>query len=100
MVAEKNSVAETIAALETDLRRVRRDAEAFGRDLKTLKADKENTESKYKDEIAKLERAKKQAQAQLRLMSEELNSQKEQALNWREKANHVGSSYVINTLRS
>ena len=38
---EKNDVARTVAALEGDLKRVKLDAEAFGRDLKLLREEKE-----------------------------------------------------------
>jgi chromosome segregation ATPase len=76
MAAERSDVGRTIAALEADLRRVRKDAEAFGRDLKLLRAEKENTESQQKDEIAKLQRSKKQAQAQIRILTEQLDGQK------------------------
>lgn len=89
-MAEKNDVAKTIAVLEADLRRVRRDAETFGRDLKALRTEKERAEVKYKAEIAKLERAKKQAQTQLRLMTEEFDAQKGQIAKAREDMrNHV-----------
>ncbi|KXN84255.1 hypothetical protein AN958_12828 [Leucoagaricus sp. SymC.cos] len=80
VVAEKHDVAKTIASLETDLRRVRRDAETFGRDLRALRVEKERAEAKYKDEMVKLERNKKQAQAQLRLLTEELDMQKDEIL--------------------
>jgi hypothetical protein len=43
-----------------------------------LRTEKEKAETKYKDEITKLERTKKHAQAQLRLLTEELDLQKQQ----------------------
>ncbi|KAG1881054.1 hypothetical protein F4604DRAFT_1992869 [Suillus subluteus] len=75
MAIEKTDVARTVAALESDLRRVKRDAEAFGRDLKTLRTEKEKLQAKHRDELAKAERAKKQAQSQMRLLNEQLGSQ-------------------------
>jgi len=77
VVNEKSDVARTVAALEADLRRVRRDAEAFGRDLKLLRGEKEKLEITNKDEIAKAERARKQAQTQIRLLTEQLEAQKD-----------------------
>ena len=74
---EKNDVARTVAALEADLKCVKRDAEAFGRDLKLLRAEKEKLETKNHDDMSKAERAKKQAQTQLRLLTEQLDDQKE-----------------------
>ncbi|KAF8902351.1 hypothetical protein CPB84DRAFT_1961582 [Gymnopilus junonius] len=77
ITTEKSDVARTVAALEADLRRVRRDAEVFGRDLKHLRSEKEKLEAKNKDEITKVERSKKQAQTQIRLLTEQLDAQKE-----------------------
>lgn len=79
MASEKDDVARTVAALEADLRRVKRDAEAFGRDLKSLRAQKDKLEAERKEAIGKAERAQKQAQSQIRLLKEELMSQKEKA---------------------
>ncbi|KAF9224049.1 hypothetical protein BS17DRAFT_880101 [Gyrodon lividus] len=77
IVVEKTDIARTIAALEADLKRVRKDAEIFGRDLKALRAEKERSQEKQQEEVAKAERAKKQAQTQIRLLNEQLDSQKE-----------------------
>ncbi|KAF9530371.1 hypothetical protein CPB83DRAFT_850794 [Crepidotus variabilis] len=74
---EKNNVAQTVAALESDLRRVKKDAEAFGRDLKLLRDEKEKLQRKNEEEIAKGERAKKQAQAQIRIITEQLDTEKD-----------------------
>ncbi|KAI8969366.1 hypothetical protein BD414DRAFT_503572 [Trametes punicea] len=90
MAAEKGDVARTVAALEADLRRVRRDAEAFGRDLKALRAQKDKMEAERKEERAKAERAQKQAQSQIRILRQELDSHKEKARELREQWNgHV-----------
>ncbi|KAF8159408.1 hypothetical protein B0H34DRAFT_703324 [Crassisporium funariophilum] len=87
---EKSDVARTVATLEADLRRVRRDAEGFGRDLKALRTEKDKLESKNKDEISKAERSKKQTQTQLRLLNEQLEAQKEKTGRAREELkNHV-----------
>ncbi|KAF8639093.1 hypothetical protein AX17_001738 [Amanita inopinata Kibby_2008] len=88
--AEKEGVAKTVASLEADLRRVKRDAEAFGRDLKRLRGEKENMEESHKHELARLERSKKQAQTQIRLLTEQLESQKDVALRAQEELrNHT-----------
>ena len=75
MAVEKTDVARTVAFLEADLKRVKRDAEAFGRDLKALRSEKEKLQERHRDELAKAERAKKQAQTQIRLLNEKLDSQ-------------------------
>lgn len=77
--SEKDNVARTVAGLEADLQRVKRDAEAFGKDLQALRAEKENLEARSKEEIVKAERTKKQAQAQIRLLTEQLNAEKDRA---------------------
>ncbi|KAG6823036.1 hypothetical protein H0H93_004359, partial [Arthromyces matolae] len=69
-------VAKTVAALEADLMRVKKDAQAFGRDLKILRDAKEKDEDRHKADIAKLERGKKQAQTQIKLLNEQLQSQR------------------------
>ena len=79
IAAEKEGVAQTVASLEADLRRVKKDAEAFGRDLKRLRAEKEDMEESHKHELTRSERSKKQAQAQIRLLTEQLESHKEAA---------------------
>lgn len=79
MATEKGDVARTVAALEADLHRVRRDAEAFGRDLKALRAHKDRIEEERREERSKAERSQKQAQAQIRVLKEELDVQKEKA---------------------
>ncbi|KAG6902546.1 hypothetical protein C0995_014935 [Termitomyces sp. Mi166 len=87
---ERSDVAKTVAALETDLRRVKRDAEAFGHDLRLLRAEKEKEEERHKEEIAQLERAKKQTQTQIRLLNEQLDNQRSKTGRAREELrNHV-----------
>jgi hypothetical protein len=76
--------------LESDLRRVRKDAEAFGRDLKLLRSEKEKLEVKQKEETTKAERVKKQLQTQLRLLNEQLDDQRTKTLQARaELKSHV-----------
>ncbi|KAK2464002.1 hypothetical protein APHAL10511_003946 [Amanita phalloides] len=77
IATEKEDVAKTVASLEADLRRVKKSAEAFGRDLKQLRAEKEDMEESHKHELARLERSKKQAHAQSRLLNEQLESHKD-----------------------
>ncbi|PPQ63099.1 hypothetical protein CVT24_005810 [Panaeolus cyanescens] len=86
IATEKGDVARTVAALEADLRRVKRDAEAFGKDLKILRAEKEQLESKSADDLAKAERAKKQSQAQIRLLAEQLEEERSRLAVVKDKA--------------
>ncbi len=76
IAAEKEDVARTVASLEADLCRVKKNAEAFGRDLKRLRAEKQDMEESHKHELARLESSKKKAQAQIRLLNEQLENQK------------------------
>jgi chromosome segregation ATPase len=100
IASQKSDVARTVALLESDLKRVRRDAEAFGRDLKNLRAEKERWEAKQKDEAVKAERARKQSQTQIRLLNEQLEGQREKARRAKEDLrNHVCySEYVASVL--
>ncbi|KAF7370481.1 PACT-coil-coil domain-containing protein [Mycena sanguinolenta] len=76
IAAEKSDVSRTVAALEADLRRVRRDAEAFGRDLKLLRSEKERLEAKQREEAQMVDRTRKQSQTQIRLLTEQLEAQR------------------------
>ncbi|KAJ6581666.1 hypothetical protein B0H19DRAFT_929437 [Mycena capillaripes] len=80
IAAEKSDVAKTVATLEADLRRVRRDAEAFGRDLKLLRSEKERLEAKQKEEAQRTERARKQNQTQIKVLTEQLEGQRAKTL--------------------
>ena len=94
-LVEIRGVARTTASLEADLKRIRRDAEAFGQDLKLLRMENEKLKTKNKDEISKAERSKKQAQSQIRLLNEQLEMQKENALKARgEIKNYICATYV------
>lgn len=77
---ETGEVAHTVATLEADLRRVRRDAEKFGHDLEVLKREKENLEANSKEELSKTERSWKQAQTQIRLLNEQVDAQKDKTM--------------------
>lgn len=77
IAAEKSIVARTVADLEGDLRRVKHDAEAFGRDLKLLRAEKDKAEARYKEEVVKAEKTKKQVHAQMKVLGEQAESYKE-----------------------
>jgi chromosome segregation ATPase len=79
IAAEKEDVARTVASLEADLRRVKKNAESFGRDLKRLRAEKQDMEESHKHELARLESSKKKAQEQIRLLNEQLENQKDVA---------------------
>ena len=97
---EKDGVAKNISGLEADLRRVRNDAEAFGKDLKLLKAEKDRLEAKLQEEVSMAERTKKQNQTQIKLLNEQLESQKQRATRALEVyENHVCAAYVLPLLR-
>jgi len=95
MVMEKTDIARTIAVLEAELKRVRKDAEIFGRDLKALRAEKEKSYARHKEEVAKAERARKQAQTQIRLLNDQLENQKARTKRLQQ---HVCSTCVIASL--
>lgn len=97
--SERSEVSRTVAALESDLRRVKREAEAFGKDLKMLRSEKDKAESKLKEDGTKFQRAKKQADSQIRLLTEQLDSQKATASKWRKQVEtHVCLMYVLSLL--
>ena len=84
-----------MASLEADLKRVRRDAEAFGQDLKLLRMENDKLKTKNKDEISKAERSKKEAQTQIRLLNEQLEMQEEKVLKAQgDIKNYICAAYV------
>jgi myosin protein heavy chain len=92
---EKNDFIKTVKALEADLVRVRKDAERFGNDLKALKKEKEKLEEKRRIECERTERGEKQLKARMRILSDEIQGEREKwrTLNeqWR---THVCAVYV------
>lgn len=95
MVMEKTDIARTIAVLEAELKRVRKDAEIFGRDLKTLRAKREKSQERQREEVTKAERARKQAQTQIRLLNDQLENQKAKTKRLQQ---HVCSTCVLPSL--
>lgn len=84
VASERNDVSQTVAALQADLKRVRKDAEAFGRDLKLLRTEKEKLEGRQKQEASKADRLKKQTETQIRLLHEQLDTQRADAIRAKE----------------
>ncbi|KAF9048336.1 hypothetical protein BDZ89DRAFT_1057909 [Hymenopellis radicata] len=70
--AERSEVSRTVASLEADLRRVKKDAEAFA-------------EAKQKDDLAKAQRARKQTEAQIRLLTEQIEVHKMKAVKFKDQ---------------
>jgi len=75
MSKEHSDVMRTVSSLETDLRRVKRDAEAFGRDLRTLKAERDELALKRREENGRAERSQDQLRAQIRVLEDQLEVQ-------------------------
>ena len=72
IIAEHEDVQTHIATLEADLKKIQREAESFGSDLKELTMEKEMMETRYQREIAQHERANKQNRSQIRILKEQL----------------------------
>lgn len=95
---EKSDFLKTVKALEADLQRVRKDAERFGSDLKVLRGEKDKLEERRRVERERAEnaeRAEKQLKARMRILTEELDGEKERytrvQAEWRA---HVCTAYV------
>jgi len=96
VAAEKSDVARTVAALDADLNRVRKNAETLGCDLRTLRAEKEKSEAEQKKELSKIEKARREAHAQVRLLTDQLESQRQKAAKAKQELqNHVCVVYVL-----
>ncbi|KLO12697.1 hypothetical protein SCHPADRAFT_971393 [Schizopora paradoxa] len=75
--AEFNSreVQAVIRGLEADLKRVQKDADTFGEDLKRLRQQKDEMEARHDEERTQYERKAKQSRSQIRLLRDQLESQ-------------------------
>lgn len=76
---EKSGFAQTVRELETDLLRVRKDAERFGNDLKALRRERDKLEERKKAEeerARKAERGENKLMTELRVIKEELEDEK------------------------
>lgn len=63
--------------LEDELKRIQQQAHQFGRDLIKLRAERDQTVARHKDEIQEQERASKQLRVQLRVLKERFTTGKE-----------------------
>ena len=66
--------------------RSRKDAEAFGKDLRALRAEKERIQERHDEEVDKAERLRKQSQAQIRLLNEQLENERNKARKAKEES--------------
>lgn len=70
--ADRSDILRTVARLQSDLKRVRRDAEVLGKDLKELRNERDKAEAKHRDELNQAEKVQKQLSAQMRVANEQL----------------------------
>ncbi|KZT21623.1 hypothetical protein NEOLEDRAFT_744493 [Neolentinus lepideus HHB14362 ss-1] len=78
--AENNqATTSAVAVLAEDLRRVKKEAEAFGQDLKQLRAEK----VKMEDEMSKARRREKQVESKAKVLGEQLDKAKTICEKWK-----------------
>ena len=92
---EHSDVMRTVSGLESDLRRVKRDAEAFGRDLRALKAERDELALKRLEENGTAGRVQDQLRSQIRALEEQLEVQTSKRIALRDQMQaHVCGGYV------
>ena len=91
--AERMDLQAIISGLEADLQRVRWDAENYGNDLRKLRRQKEDAEVKFKNEQEHHARTQKQNKAQIRLLKEQLDTQRK-SLESKSSREHIVQVYV------
>jgi len=91
MAADRVLVAQTIAALEADLHKVRREAEKIRRDVKQLREERAQLQARSNDDKALTERS----QAQIRQLSEDIGSLQEKLRRHEDaESNHICAASV------
>jgi len=95
MSKEHSDVVRTVSTLESEIRRIKRDADAFGRDLRALKAERDELALKRREENGKADRVQDQLRSQIRTLQEQLGVQmsKKVALEDQMQA-HICGGYV------
>lgn len=76
---EKSGFAQTVRELEVDLSKVRKDAERFGNELKALRRERDKLEERKnveEERVRKAERGQNQFRTEVRLLKEELETEK------------------------
>ena len=92
---EHSDVMRTVSGLESDLRRVKRDAEAFGRDLRALKAERDELALKRLEENGTAGRVQDQLRSQIRVLEEQLGVQTSKGIALRDQMQaHICGGYV------
>lgn len=95
MSKEHSDVMRTVLSLESDLRRVKRDAEAFGRDLRALKAERDELALKRREENGTAGRVQDQLRSQIRVLEEQLGVQMSKRIALQDQMQaHVCGGYV------
>jgi chromosome segregation ATPase len=93
-----NVITRTVAALEADLTRVRKEAEVFGRDLQKLRREKDRTEDELRTAKVEAEEGERRAKNELDIVSQKLVRYKEDARKLRQDIqDHVCAGCVLTT---
>jgi len=71
-----SDLAATVEALEKEIRRIKTGAETFARDLNSLREGNDDLELRGREEAARAERVQMQLRTQIRLLDEQLESQR------------------------
>ena len=71
-----SDLAAMVEALQKEIRRIKTGAETFARDLNSLRESNEDLELQKREEAARVERAQMQLRTQVKLLNEQLDSQR------------------------
>jgi chromosome segregation ATPase len=89
--------AQLISVLEADMKRVRKDAERFAKDLQDLRVERDALNARRREDKEQAERTNSQAQAQIKTLTEQLESIRRKAgVAERNLTDHVCSRCVLN----
>jgi myosin heavy subunit len=95
MSREHSDVMHTVSGLESDLRRVNKDADAFSRDLRALRAEHDELALKRREENGRAERAQDRLRSHIRVLEEQLEAQMSKRIALQDQMHaHVCGGYV------
>jgi uncharacterized protein (UPF0335 family) len=96
MSKEHSDVMRTVASLENDLKRVKKDAETFGRDLRALKGERDELALRRREENGKAERVHDQLRSHIGVLEQQVEVEMARRVGLQDQMQaHICGGYVL-----